>query len=110
MAKKRSRFRDLNAKEKVSYGAAIISLLVGFGLTIAAFIIEPTGEIHDSVLWTLGQILVFAGGIFGVGVYTTGAVRGMKREINHFMRDPERQHYAVFEEEYDEEGEDDAVQ
>ena len=107
MEQKRNRFRDLNAKEKVSYGAAITSLFIGFGLTIAAFCIEPRGEIHDSVLWTLGQILVFAGGIFGVGVYTTGAVRGMKREINHFMRDPERQRYEVFE---DVEGEDNDVQ
>lgn len=94
----------MDPKEKVSYGAAGISLLVGFGLTIAAFFLEPAGEIHDSVLWTLGQCLAFAGAILGVGVYTTGAVRGMKREINHFMRDPERQHYEVFE---DVEGEED---
>ena len=99
MEKKQMRFKELNPKEKVSYGAAIIALMVGFGLTIAAFCINPTGEIHDSVLWTLGQLLTFAGGIFGVGVYTTGAVRGMKREINRFMHDPERQHYEVCEEE-----------
>lgn len=93
------RFKDLNPKEKLSYGAALVALFVGFGLTITAFIVEPMGEIHDSVLWTLGQLLTFSGGIFGVGVYTTGAVRGMKREINHFMHDPERQRCEVFEEE-----------
>lgn len=96
MAKK---FKDLDPKEKISYTAAIVSLFIGFGLTITAFIVEPMGEIHDSVLWTLGQLLTFAGGIFGVGVYTTGAVRGMKREINRFMREPHRQEEDIFIEE-----------
>lgn len=93
------RFKNLNPKEKISYTAAIVSLFVGFGLTITAFIVEPMGEIHDSVLWTLGQLLTFAGGIFGVGVYTTGAVRGMKREISRFMREPHRQEDEIFVEE-----------
>ena len=109
----RKRFRDLDPKEKVSYGAAGISLLVGFGLTIAAFFLDPAGEIHDSVLWTLGQCLAFAGAILGVGVYTTGAVRGMKREINRFMRDPNNRRAFeedVFPEEDDEEDDDDVVQ
>lgn len=101
MAKK---FKDLDPKEKISYTAAIVSLFIGFGLTITAFIVEPMGEIHDSVLWTLGQLLTFAGGIFGVGVYTTGAVRGMKREINRFMREPHRQEDEIFVEE-EEDGE-----
>lgn len=102
MAKK---FKDLDPKEKISYTAAIVSLFIGFGLTITAFIVEPIGEIHDSVLWTLGQLLTFAGGIFGVGIYTTGAVRGMKREINRFMRDPNREiiEEEVFPEEDDKE-------
>lgn len=102
MEQNRKSFKDLDPKEKVSYGSAVLALLVGFGLTIAAFIVEPQGEIHDSVLWILGQILIFSGGIFGVGVYTTGSVRGMKREINRYMRDAERTERAVFDEEEDE--------
>ena len=102
MAKK---FKELDPKEKISYTAAIVSLFVGFGLTITAFIVEPMGEIHDSVLWTLGQTLAFAGGIFGVGVYTVGSVRGMKREINRFMKEPHREiiEEEVFPEEDDKE-------
>ena len=32
-------------------------------------IVEPTGQIHDSVLWFFAQCLIYAGSIFGVAVY-----------------------------------------
>ena len=100
----------MDPKEKISYGSAIGALVIGFGLTIAAFIVEPIGQIHDSVLWIMGQVLIFSGGIFGVGVYTTGSVRGMKREINRYMRDAEmnvdRTQKPVFEDENDYDDED----
>ena len=97
----RIKFKDLDPKEKISYGSAVLALIVGFGLTIAAFIVEPAGQIHDSVLWLIGQILIFSGGIFGVGVYTTGSVRGMKREINRYMKHREYTEDVPFEDEFD---------
>lgn len=47
-----------------------------FGITLSAigFALDPTGEIHDSVLWVLGQSLIYAGGIFGIAAYTRGQI------------------------------------
>ena len=56
-------------KELISYLFATVALVVGFGLSIAGFIVEPTGIISESVLWLLSQCLVFAGGIAGISLH-----------------------------------------
>ena len=38
----------------------------GCGLLIAGLIMPPGGEIHSSVLVAFGEILTFAGAVFGV--------------------------------------------
>ena len=39
---------------------------VGCALLVAAFIAPPEGEIHSSVLVAFGEILTFAGALFGI--------------------------------------------
>ena len=46
--------------------AAIFLIVVGCGLLITGFIIPPSGEIHNSVLIAFGEILTFAGALFGI--------------------------------------------
>ena len=46
--------------------AAIALIVIGCGLLIAGFILPPTGEIHNSVLIAFGEILTFAGALFGI--------------------------------------------
>lgn len=41
-------------------------IAVGATLLIAGFIVRPEGEIHDSVLVAFGEILTFAGSVFGI--------------------------------------------
>lgn len=77
-------------KENIAYGCAIAMLLFGVILTTAGFIIDPAGQIHDSVLYVLGQCLIFSGSIMGVSVYTTGKVRHMEHEIDNRFRAYER--------------------
>ncbi len=59
----------------------------------------------DSVLWILGQALVYTASVFGVGMYVTGEVRGMKRNIRRFIREEEKaaadEGYEQEETEYD---------
>ena len=43
--------------------------MAGWSLTIAGFILPPKGEVHDSVLWILGQTLVYAASVLGIGMY-----------------------------------------
>lgn len=80
----RKQWSNLDIKTKIAYITAVLAFLIGWGLTIAGFIIGA-GVISDSVLWVLGQALVYAASVFGVGMYVTGSVRGMKKAINDFM-------------------------
>lgn len=55
--------------DKVNVVTALITLTLGWSLTIAGFIIDPSGEVHDSVLWVLAQALTFSGSLLGVKSY-----------------------------------------
>ena len=46
--------------------SAILLILVGVALLIAGFVTPPPGEIHNSVLVAFGEILTFAGALFGI--------------------------------------------
>ena len=53
-------------KPTITLISAIILIAVGCGLLIAGFIVPPPGEIHNSVLVAFGEILTFAGAVFGM--------------------------------------------
>jgi len=84
-------------KENLTYGSAIGMLMFGVILTTAGFIIDPQGQIHDSVLYVLGQCLLFAGSVMGVSAYTAGRIRHIEHEIDHRFRayeDGRRSHHG----------------
>lgn len=86
----KERWKDLDLKTRLAYVTAIIAFGIGWILTILGFVFPPLGIVSDSVLWILGQALVYAASVFGVGMYVTGSVRGMKKEISRFMRDEKK--------------------
>lgn len=45
---------------------AVALIAVGAGLLISGFIVPPSGEIHSSVLVAFGEVMTFAGAIFGI--------------------------------------------
>ena len=53
-------------------------LVAGVGLCVAAFCVEPVGEIHDSVLWYFAQCLIYAGSAVGVDVIIDERIRRNK--------------------------------
>ena len=53
-------------KPTVQLLAAVLLIVVGCGLLIAGFCVPPPGEIHNSVLVAFGEILTFAGAVFGM--------------------------------------------
>ena len=55
-------------KDKISQISALLMLLSGVGLSVAGFVADPMGEISESVLWYVGQTLMYAGSIFGVTI------------------------------------------
>jgi hypothetical protein len=64
-----------NRKDTITVWSAIAMLFFGCCITLAGFIIEPIGEVHDSVLWVLGQSLIYAGGALGIANYAKASAR-----------------------------------
>lgn len=62
--------------------SALAMLFFGAMLTIAGFIIPPPGEVHDSVLYILAQCLFYAGGIFGITLYTRRRFDEIERRLH----------------------------
>lgn len=92
-------WKDLDLKTRLAYITAIAAFSIGWILTILGFVFPPLGIVSDSVLWILGQALVYAASVFGIGMYVTGSVRGMKREISRFMKDGDKKAEIMEEEE-----------
>lgn len=59
-------------KENVQIFSAVGMLIFGAFLSTVGFFTDPQGEIHDSVLWIFAQCLIYAGSIFGIGIYING--------------------------------------
>ena len=102
MSKIKEKWSDLDLKTRIAYVTAIVSFTLGWGLTTAGFVIGA-GVVHDSVLWILGQALLYAASVIGVGMYVTGSVRGMKRSIKQFMAAEEKKLRKAEEEDLEEE-------
>lgn len=73
-------------KDSIAVLSAVGMLCFGATLTAIGFALDPAGEIHDSVLWVLGQSLIYAGGIFGIAYYTKGQVAKQVGELEDRMR------------------------
>lgn len=53
-------------KEVIQYIICVVCILGAMVMSFLALYITPEGEIHNSVLWICGQVLVFVGSIFGI--------------------------------------------
>lgn len=53
-------------KNTIQLLTSVTAVVFGAILVAAGFIVEPTGEIHPSVLTAFGEILTFAGAVIGV--------------------------------------------
>lgn len=78
---------DEKTKEKIAYIFAAAAFVVGWGITIAGFVVEPTGEIHDSVLWVLGQALVFAATVLGFALQLRNGMKTMQAELTKHIEE-----------------------
>lgn len=53
-------------KMNIQLWMAIFLVVLGCGLLIAGFIVDPLGEIHNSVLIAFGESSTFSGSLMGV--------------------------------------------
>lgn len=58
----------MESKPKTTLQLTIASLLAVFGMALlgTAFFTAPPGEIHSSVLVAYGEVMTFAGALFGI--------------------------------------------
>lgn len=71
-----------NKKDSIAAWSAVAMLGFGMALTVAGFVVPPVGQVHDSVLWILGQSLLYAGSMFGVAMYTKHKLDEISNDIN----------------------------
>ncbi len=65
MAKKKSNKQALRRMNIQLYCATTL-VLAGIVLLFLGFWVAPTGQIHDSVLIGFGEVMTFAGALFGI--------------------------------------------
>lgn len=58
----------MDSQPKTTLQLIIASLLTAFGIALlgVAFFTAPPGEIHSSVLVAYGEVMTFAGALFGI--------------------------------------------
>jgi hypothetical protein len=83
-------YEKCTIKQKVAMISGIIAFLLGWGLTIAGFCIPPIGEIADSVLWVLGQSLIYTGSVLGLTQYFSAESVKLRHDVDRHMEMMER--------------------
>lgn len=80
-----------NVHDKAAMVTAVIAFIVGWGLTIAGFIVPPTGEVSGSVLAVLGEAMVYAASVFGVGMYFKNQMAKFRSDTRRYLEQMEEQ-------------------
>ena len=83
-------YEKCTIKQKVAMLSGIIAFILGWGLTIAGFCIPPIGEIADSVLWVLGQSLIYTGSVLGLTQYFSAESVKLRHDVDRHIEHMER--------------------
>jgi hypothetical protein len=78
---------EKDKRQRAAYWTAIIAFVVGWGLTIAGFIVEPLGEVSGSVLAVLGEAMVYAASVFGVTLYFNHQMQKFRADTRAFLEE-----------------------
>lgn len=75
------KFKDLPVKDWISYALCVLSFFAGTSLTFIGMFIDPVGEIHSTVLTSLGVFLSFSGAIIGISTHYSTELTNFKTEV-----------------------------
>lgn len=64
----------MSKKEFFHYVCAVGMIVFGCLMCLLSFFFSEVHKVDDSALWILGQALLFAGSIFGIGLYVNNRV------------------------------------
>ena len=85
-------WKDLSIKDKIAIVTAIVAFLIGWGLSIAGFVVPPLGEIANSVLFVLGQALVYAASVFGIAGYFSSETARLRKDVKNMITEEEKRY------------------
>ena len=68
-------------KEDMQIYTAIALVIAGLVMCFWGFFTPPAGEVHETVLWFLGQTLAFAAAVFGLTSYVRGRVERIEKKV-----------------------------
>ena len=80
----------LNIKEQIAIISACLSFVLGWAMSIGAFFVPPVGEVADSILWILGQALLYSSAVFGVSAYFRSEAVQLRRDMDRHLEQMER--------------------
>ena len=67
-------------KDYIKWGSAAVCVLVGLGVIMWSMVLPPEGVIDGSVLTVIGELLTFAGAVFGISTHY--AIETEKLKVN----------------------------
>ena len=67
-------------KDYIKWGSAAVCVLVGLGVIMWSMVLPPQGVIDGSVLTVIGELLTFAGAVFGISTHY--AIETEKLKVN----------------------------
>lgn len=98
----KTKWIDLGIKERLAIASACIAFIAGWTLTgIAAFV--PLLLSEQSVLWILGQSLVYSASVFGIAAYFKSETIQLKENVDRHLEHIERMRMHKMKEFEDEE-------
>ena len=80
----------LNIKEQIAIISACVAFILGWAMSIGAFFVPPMGEVADSILWILGQALLYSSAVFGVSAYFRSEAVQLRRDMDRHLEHMER--------------------
>ena len=81
----------MDTKQRTAYITAVAAFVIGWFLVIAGFYADPVGEISGSVLAVLGEAMVYAASVFGVGMYFNHRLEQLRMDTRRYIREVEQE-------------------
>lgn len=78
-------YHKCTIKDKIAIISAITAFILGWGLTIAGFIVPPLGDVSNSILWILGQALIYVASVFGISGYFNAETVKLRHDMNKHL-------------------------
>lgn len=80
----------LGIKEKIALISACAAFFLGWAMSILGFCVPPVGEVADSILWILGQGLLYAASVFGVTAYFKSESVQLRKDMDKHLESIEK--------------------